>query len=274
MLEIVPTSEGQLLYADALGHYWRVFPFITNSISFDTVSSKELAFEAACTFGRFFRYLIDMDASQLTVTISDFHNTTRRIRELKEANQLDPLGRVCKCNFLTESLLDLKSLTEKREALDLPLRITHNDTKFNNVLFDKDSLAGTCVIDLDTLMPGTILSDFGDMVRTFTSPVSEEEPDLNLVHIRLEYFKALTGGFLEELGPYLEASEKENLLFGAKLIIYEQCIRFLTDYLRGDVYYPIRYPDQNLDRAKNQWALLQSFFAQEAEMQQIVEALV
>jgi hypothetical protein len=148
---------------------------------------------------------------------------------------------------------------------DLPVRVTHNDTKINNVLFDAITGKGLCVIDLDTVMPGTILSDFGDMVRTFTSPSEEDEKDLSKVYFRMEIFNALAEGFLEETADILSPAEKNNLLLGGKLMIYMQAIRFLTDFLEGDIYYHTDYPEHNLVRARNQLKLLESFMEHERE---------
>ncbi|GAI37229.1 unnamed protein product, partial [marine sediment metagenome] len=155
----------------------------------------------------------------------------------------------------------------------IPVRVTHNDTKINNVLMDRETLKGLCVIDLDTVMPGTVLSDFGDMVRTFTNSVNEDVPDVLKVKMRLNIFRAMAEGYLSEANDFLTPVEKSNLVYGGKLITLMQGIRNLTDYLKGDVYYKINYPEHNLDRTRNQFALLRSIEEQEKHMEEIIKTI-
>ena len=179
-------------------------------------------------------------------------------KEIKVANSF---------RFLSEKIT---SLINNKE---LPIRITHNDTKINNVMLNKETNEGQCVIDLDTVMPGTVLYDFGDMVRTSTSPVEEDENDITKVTMRLDIFEALAKGYLEELAEVLTELEISNLIYGAKVIVYEQAIRFLTDYLMNDAYYSTSYPEHNLIRTRTQLALLQSIDNQTEEMERIVEKM-
>lgn len=274
LLKPVLKANGDQLHIDESGNYWRMFPFIENSVSYDIVTSPLLAYEAAQTFGEYFLYLSDLDASKMIATIPNFHNTALRLATFEKAVQSDKVNRLTSCQTFIEEVMDYQSIIEALNQLDLPLRVTHNDTKINNVLFDQKCAKGICVIDLDTLMPGTLLFDFGDMVRTFTPEASEEEPDAQKVFARIVYFEALTKGFLEQVSPVLTKIEKDNLLLGAKGIIYEQILRFLTDYLEGDHYYSIKYPKQNLNRAKNQMALLKSIIQQEEDMNAIIEKYI
>ena len=272
ILHTISDSTGNALYIDAKGAYWRLFPFIQDSKSFNTAPSIAIAAEAARTFGEYLYFLADLDISDLIETIPDFHNIMLRLNRFSKVLEEDVYGRVQACEGIIQQLQHFQYIGAEMEQLELPLRLTHNDTKINNVLFHEKSLKGICVVDLDTLMPGTWLSDYGDMVRTFVPTVSEEEPDCTKVELRLDYFEAMTKGFLKALGPQLASIEREHLLFGAKAIIFEQALRFLTDFLEGDVYYPVKYPEQNLNRAKNQIRVLEQVYEQESRMNQIIQA--
>lgn len=271
VLHTVSDNTGNPLYLDSTGAHWRLFPFIEQSKSFNTAPSIAIAEEAARTFGQYLYFLADLDLHDLIETIPDFHNIVLRFRRFSRVLEENVRDRAKTCKDTIEKIQYFQSIGTQMERLELPLRLTHNDTKINNVLFHKESLKGICVVDLDTLMPGTWLFDYGDMVRTFVPTVSEEEPDSKKVELRLDYFEAMTKGFLKALGPKLASIEREYLLFGAKAIIFEQALRFLTDFLKGDVYYPVKYQAQNLNRAKNQLVLLEQLYKHEEVMNHMIE---
>ena len=277
VLKLVYTNDERSFYQDTEKNYWRVYSFIDNTIGFDTVESEAQAFEAAKMFGRFGNYLSDLDVKQIHVTIPDFHNIVKRYETLEQSIEKDEVNRVGECGEEIDFVLDRKYLcniiTNLLKEGKIPVRVTHNDTKINNVLMDRETLKGLCVIDLDTVMPGTVLSDFGDMVRTFTNSVNEDVPDVSKVKMRLNIFRAMAEGYLSEANDFLTTMEKSNLVYGGKLITLMQGIRNLTDYLKGDVYYKIDYPEHNLDRTRNQFALLRSIEEQEKKMEEIIENL-
>jgi hypothetical protein len=270
ILEAIRTKKGAWLYQDESQQFWRLFPYIKNSISYNQVETVTEATEAALTFGRYFYHLNTFDPKQLNETIPDFHNTSLRYQLLQQAVEEDKMNRKQTCLDLIKEIREHASLAQQLEQLNLPVRLTHNDTKINNVLFDQHTHKGIAVIDLDTLMPGTLLTDFGDMVRTFTPTLSEESQEIEAVALRQDIFEGLCSGFLSLLGEVLLPIEKAHLLTGTKVIIYEQTVRFLTDYLQGDIYYSTQYKAQNLYRARNQWQLLQSLLQQEEALNNIL----
>jgi hypothetical protein len=277
VLSVIPTDDGHGCYRDPKGNYWRMYRFIDGVQSYDYLNSSDHAYEAARTFGRFQRYLSDLPASMLNETIPDFHNTPKRLKVFLEILDRDPHNRAVQAKQeirfilehapMCEGLLDLAG-----EGL-IPERITHNDTKINNVLFDQDTHEGLCVIDLDTVMSGLWPYDFGDMVRTATCRASEDERDLSKVSIDVTYFEQIARGFALELSGILTDAEKQNLVFAGKLITFEQMIRFLGDYLDGDRYYKIHRPGHNLDRARTQMKLIQSIQAQEEKLHELTERI-
>lgn len=275
ILELIMTPDGESYYVDEKGEYWRMYRFIENTKVFNTVDTELQAFEAAITFGRFSRYLSDLDVTKMHYTIPDFHNISMRYGKLKQSISEDIVNRKKECEKEIAFAMDREYMTEPVTSLlknkGIPIRVTHNDTKINNVLMDETSEKGLCVIDLDTVMPGTVLSDFGDMVRTFTNTLKEDDPHIDRVAMRLNIFQSLTEGYLEEANWFLEPVEKKHLVYGGKLITLMQGIRNLTDYLLGDVYYKIDYEEHNLHRAQNQFALLKSIEAQEDEMEKLVQ---
>ncbi len=275
--ELLKTREGQDFHVDTAGRYWRVYRFIGNSQVYNEIDSPEIAREGAGMFGRFSRRLSLMDPELLHYTIPGFHDLALRYRQLETAIGEDTAGRKKECQAEISYALGqqgiLKRYQELVEKKILPVRVAHNDTKINNVLFDTETGKGLCVIDLDTVMPSTILSDFGDMIRTFTPSCSEEESRIGKVHLRMPVFRALAEGFMAEAGTLLTLEEKQNLVFGGKMIILMQGIRFLTDHLNGDVYYSISRPGQNLSRARNQFRLLESLLEQESTMQEFLQGI-
>lgn len=251
----IPTRSGQLLHVEGERNHWRIFPFFENTFTFQQVETAEQAFEAARAFGAFAKALDGMDASALQVTIPHFHDGVFRMRKFKEILAAAKPERRKAANAEIEEVLRSEDVFEKVAALKLPLRVVHHDTKINNLLFDSDGLKPVAVVDLDTVMPGIILSDFGDLVRTSVSPVDEDEADLTKVVFRKEVHKALSEGFLSEMGALLTPPEREHLPTGGTWLTLMQAVRFLGDYLAGDVYYPTKYPEHNLVRTRNQLKL-------------------
>lgn len=252
--------DGHFLQRDASGNYWRMFPFLDNTYAPEGQADVDIAYEAARAYGAFARALRDFPAESLSETIPGFHDTDRRWDVFLNVLDEDPAGRVNATQAEIEAMLAAKPVFDRISRLKksgaLPLRVTHNDTKAGNILFDNSSHRALAVIDLDTVMPGTVLSDFGDMVRTFAPDRREDAPEE--VRLREDVLDALQRGFLEETGAFLLSAEKENLIPGAAWVVGEQALRFLTDWLAGDVYYKIRYPEHNLVRARNQLALFKS----------------
>lgn len=258
ILKPFKTKKGALLFRDEKENYWRVFNFFENTISYDKVETTAQAYEAAKAYGSFAKALNDLEINQLNTTIPDFHNSKKRMSDFLMAIKKGIPERVAEAKNEIDLILRHEYLFKKINQLNLPLRAVHYDTKINNVLFDKTTKKAVAVVDLDTVMPGTILSDFGDMVRTFTSAFDEDEQDFSKVKMRVDIYEALSEGFLSEMGSLLTVQEKENLPVAGSWLTLMQAVRFLGDYLQGDSYYKIKYPDHNLVRAKNQLALFQS----------------
>lgn len=272
-LSLIPTRDGQVWCKDG-GEYWRCFRAITHTRTFDAVQSVEQAFQAAKAFGNFQRLLSTLPPESLIETIPGFHHTPSRFEALREAIASDAAGRLNACRNEIEFALAHEPLGHVLVDANLPLRITHNDTKLNNVLFDEASGEGICIIDLDTVMPGLVSYDFGDMVRTTACAAAEDERDLSLVWMNFELFEALLRGFLESMGSTLTHAEKMSLAKAGQLITFEQGIRFLADYLRGDTYYKVHRADQNLDRCRTQFRLLVSMEEQSEAIDSLVRKLV
>jgi aminoglycoside phosphotransferase (APT) family kinase protein len=273
VLRVIPARNGTHWHVDAEGDYWRAYWFIEGAKTSDEVGSARQAFEAARAFGKFQRQLEDLPAPRLHESIPGFHDTVRRIAVFEQAVGADEAGR---CDAARDDIgfaMARKALAMALLGAGLPERVTHNDTKLNNVLLDDETGEGICVIDLDTVMPGLAAYDFGDMVRTMTCGASEDEEDLSRVAMNFELFEAVLRGYLEGTGSFLTAAERASLIAGAKVIVFEQGIRFLTDHLAGDSYYKVSRPEQNLDRCRTQFKLLESIEQQEDEMVQLLRAL-
>jgi hypothetical protein len=276
-LTLIPTRDGQPWHQDGAGDYWRTFVFIEGLETFEAVQSPDQAFEAGRAFGEFQRLLVDLPGSRLHETIPHFHHTPRRFDAFQQALAEDRLNRAGQARGeiewaqrhqpLAEVLLDAHARGH------IPERVTHNDTKFNNVMLDVLTGKACCVVDLDTVMPGLALYDFGDMVRTTTSPTVEDELDLTKIALRLPMFEALTRGYLTAAGPFLTAAERDFIVFSGKLITFTIGLRFLTDYLNGDVYFRVHRPGHNLDRCRTQFRLVESIEQQEQELEALVRAL-
>ena len=260
-LHILPTLAGELFYRDEAGEYWRGYDFIAGTAVFQQAETPELFGKAAQGFGQFLRLLEGFPAEDLHEVLPDFHNTPVRFGQLEQALREDRAGRAGEAqreiDFVLHRQGELGLLTGALAAGELPLRVTHNDTKLNNLLFDEKTGEPLCVIDLDTVMPGLSLYDFGDAVRFGASTAEEDERDLSKVRFSLPHFAAYVEGYRRSAGETLTRREYELMPEGAKLMTLECGMRFLTDYFNGDVYFHTRRPGQNLDRARTQFALVE-----------------
>lgn len=253
----IQSIDGQYIVVNK-GSCWRLFPFIPNTQTFNEVINEEIAFAAAFTFGEYANYLQAFPVEELFETIPDFHNTSLRFDQFLKTVEDAPFGKLMLAQNSINQLLTYEYLLKDITQLTFPIRVTHNDTKINNVLFDKTTKKAVCVIDLDTLMPGNLLYDFGDMVRTFTPVLDENSAEFDKIQVRKDILDALTKGYLAGWGGALNKLEATSLLYGAQLTIFEQALRFLTDFLNGNIYYKVTDDQQNLVRAKNQICLLES----------------
>jgi len=273
-LTIVPARDGRSHYVDDDGEYWRTYVCIEGVRSCEAVTEPELAWEAGRAFGEFQALLADLPGPRLHDTIPDFHHTRKRFAAFAEAVQRDPLNRARHARAEIEFALRHEPLTgvvlDALASGRIPERITHNDTKFNNVLLDEQTNRALAVVDLDTVMTGSVLYDFGDMVRTVTSPTAEDERDLSRVRVSLPLFEKLLQGYLESAGSFLTSAERELLVSAGKLITFETGLRFLTDYLLGDTYFRIHRPGHNLDRCRTQFRLVASLEEHRDALEEIV----
>jgi Ser/Thr protein kinase RdoA (MazF antagonist) len=273
VLRLIPTRDGNSWHVDEDGDYWRAYFFIRGARTYDAVESVEQAYQAARAFGRFQDLLADLPSPRLHDTIPNFHHTPKRFEALLAAISADVAGRALLAQPEIEFALAHEPIVDVLLKAGLPERVTHNDTKFNNVMLDDVTGEGICVIDLDTVMPGLALYDFGDMVRTTTSPAAEDERDLSKVAMQFPMFEALARGYLSTAGAFLTTEERKLLAFSGKLITLEIGLRFLTDYLTGDTYFKVHREGHNLDRCRTQFKLVESIEKQEDAMQRLVESL-
>lgn len=273
-LNVVRTKTGKSFYLDEEGNYWRVLLFIEDTICLEQVESRQDFYDSGKAFGNFQRMLADYPAQTLQETIPNFHNTPSRFADFKKAVEEDKMGRAAlvqeEIAFAMEREKDAAVLTDLLKEGKLPLRVTHNDTKLNNILFDRESKKALCIIDLDTVMPGLSHYDFGDSIRFGASTGAEDEKDLSKVEMDLSLFEAYTKGYLEGCAGSLTDKEIEMLPMGAKLMTYECGIRFLTDYLQGDVYFKVHREGHNLDRCRTQFKLVADMEKKWDEMTAIV----
>lgn len=271
IIKHVPTHEGKFL-VEYQGEVWRALEFIGKSYSEDVVDCAIKAQTAAGAFGCFANALNDFDAKQLFPVIPDFHNLAMRIEKLKAVIEADPVGRVDTCLDVIEFCQSQYRLANEVTAMEaqLPLRVCHNDTKINNMLFDASTNRAKAVIDLDTCMPGYWLYDFGDMVRTFCSPEPEDSTNLNNVVVRVEIFEAIVKGYIAEVSERLTDIERKSFILGAKVMPLMIGIRFLTDYLDGDNYFTTHHEAHNLERARNQFALYQDILKKETQLSALI----
>ncbi|MFQ6005482.1 MAG: phosphotransferase enzyme family protein [Woeseia sp.] len=276
ILEIA--KDGKSFCEDADGDYWRVYPFIEGTHTIDTVEFRMQAREAAAAFGRFQAVLLDLPGPRLHETIPEFHDTAARYRRFADVLDRDKHNRAMLCKPEINKALAYQDavgiLSALHERGEVPERVTHNDAKINNVLFDDETGRAVCIIDLDTVMPGLALYDFADLVRTVTTPVAEDEKNPASARMRINMYKELVEGYLSAACGFLNRAELENLSVAGKVITIEMGLRFLTDFLDGDKYFRIGRPNQNLDRCRIQFALATSIDEQFDDMQSIVHAAV
>ena len=277
VLTLIPTLEGNTYIHTPEEGYWRVYDFIEGSICLQAPESPEDFYQSAIAFGTFQQQLKNFPAHTLHETIPNFHNTPDRYRIFREVLAKDPLGRAKDVQEEIAFALAHEqiggTLCAMLQAGQLPLRVTHNDTKLNNVILRADTRTPLCVIDLDTVMPGLAANDFGDSIRFGASTASEDEKDLSKVSMSLDLFRAYASGFLKACGQRLTAKEIETLPWGAKLMTLECGVRFLTDYLNGDVYFHVKYPEHNLDRCRTQITLVEHMETKWDEMNAIIAEL-
>ena len=259
VLTLVKATDGANYVVTCGEDYWRIFLFIEGASTYDNIDSVDKARQAAAAFARFQLDLEDFPAKSLNITIPDFHNTPQRYQQLLKAVEDDPAGRAALCQPEIEFAVRNEPLTsiisDLQESGDVPVRIVHNDTKLNNVMLDDKTGEGICVIDLDTVMPGTVLTDFGDMVRSATIPGSEDGRDLSRARVRLPLFEAIASGYIGVAGKFLNTVELEHLAVSSQVITIELGMRFLADYLTGDTYFKTNRENHNLDRCRTQFAL-------------------
>lgn len=258
-LNVVPTRGGKSYYFDGK-NYFRVYVFIENATTYQIVRDSRDFYESAVAFGNFANLLADFDASQLYEVLPDFHNTKVRYKNFLKAVEEDKCGRAAEVEKEIEWVKAHSDLcgkiVDKIASGEIPLRVTHNDTKLNNVMLDDKTGKGIAVIDLDTVMPGSLCYDFGDSIRFGCNPAAEDEPDLAKVNFRFDLYETYLQGYLSAVGSSITEEEKKNLPMGAVLMTYECGMRFLTDYLEGDVYFRTTRAKQNLDRAHTQFKLV------------------
>ena len=272
-IHLIPARDGKMFSRMDSGDCWRAYHFIGGASTYNILETDEQAYQAAKAFGGFQMLLADLPGERLHETIPNFHNTPSRYADFEKALEANKSGRADRCRpeieFAKEVSWMAPVLTDLLAKGELPERITHNDTKLNNVLLDDATGEGLCVIDLDTVILGLSLYDFGDMVRTSVSPAAEDETDLSKVQARTSVFRALVKGYLEGAQGCLTQKEMELLPFSGILITYEIGLRFLTDYLDGDLYFRTARPDHNLDRCRNQFALVRRLMEKEDELKAI-----
>lgn len=274
-MTLIPTWDGQHYYKDEQGDYWRVFILIPDTRSYDILETTDQAFSGGMAFGQFQKQLSDLDPTTIVEVLPNFHNIEFRMNNLREAIANDRVNRVAEVQDLLDYIFEredkMRTILELGRANKLPLRITHNDTKFNNVLLDNNDQV-QCVIDLDTVMPGYVAYDFGDAIRTIINSAAEDEADLSKIVLNVPLFEAFTAGYLSEAKEFLNETEVESLIHGVHLLPYMQAVRFLTDYIDGDTYYKIAYPEHNLVRTKAQLKLVQELEANHKVLTDILAA--
>jgi len=271
-LELIATTNQNYFYQDAAGNYWRLYNYIPGEC-YEMIDDPIKAYKAGKAFGKYQELLSDLPSGQLIETIPDFHNMKTRYRDFNTAVGKDAFSRAeavkGEIAFIRAHIDEMIAMQDLIDAGKIPVRITHNDTKINNILFDKNGIP-LCIIDLDTVMPGSVLYDFGDAIRTAANTVTEEELDLTQVSLDMKIFDAYTKGYLETTRPFLVKEEIENLALAAKYITFIMGLRFLTGYLEGDNYHKSHYPGQNAHRARVQFKLVESMDAKYSEMKKII----
>lgn len=273
-LNVICAADGKPYFVDSCGEYWRAYKFIEGASSYDKVENPEDFYQSAYSFGNFQCMLADYPAETLHETIKGFHDTKARFAAFKKAVEEDVCGRVASVQKEIDFVLaheDVANIFGDMLARgELPLRVTHNDTKLNNIMIDDKTRKGICVIDLDTVMPGLAMNDFGDSIRFGASTAAEDEQDLNKVSCSMDLFETYTRGFIEGCDGKLTAKENEMLPMGAKVMTYECGMRFLMDHIQGDIYFKIHRENHNLDRARTQFKLVQDMEKKWDTMKSIV----
>jgi thiamine kinase-like enzyme len=275
-LTLIPTRAGGWWLQAPNGEAWRAYHYIEGARAVETAENLQQVYAAARAFGQFMAQMDDLPGPRLHETIPDFHHTPRRLDTFVNILNADPAGRAAEAHaeieFLLQRAAEASVVVDLLALGRLPERVTHNDTKLNNVLIDSQTGAGICVIDLDTTMPGSALYDFGDLIRMGAATAAEDERDLSRVHVDMDLFAALARGYLDAAGALLQPAEWDLLAFAGRLITYEQALRFLGDHLNGDQYYKTRYPGQNLDRARTQIHMQKMMERSQAEMEKVIAA--
>jgi thiamine kinase-like enzyme len=273
VMTLIPADNGKYYYQDSSGDYWRMFYFIGNTKSYDVVETEKQAYEGGKAFGRFQAMLSDIPAGVMFAVIPDFHNIQKRLQQLEEAIGADPRGRVAEVRAELELVkqyeASMQYFHQPEQLAELPLRVSHNDTKFNNVLLDQNDEA-QCVIDLETVMDDYVAYDFGDAIRTIINTSDEDEADLSKIQLNMPLFRAYTEGYLQAAGNVLTEAEIRSLMKGVLLLPYMQGIRFLADHINGDTYYKIKFEGHNLQRARAQFQLFKLLVGRQAEMEEII----
>ena len=273
-LSCIKTKNGCTFFEDSEGQPWRSYHYIPNSVCYQLVEDPEQFYQSGASFGHFLKQLGSYPAASLKETIPDFHNTVKRFENFEIALKRDIKNRSVTCKpeiqFVLERKEDCKVLVEQQENGTLPIRVTHNDTKLNNILFDADTGKGLCIIDLDTIMPGLAANDFGDSIRFGAATAEEDEKDLSKMHFDISLYELYAKGYLEETRDVLTPEEAASLAWGARLMTFECGMRFLTDYLQGDTYFKTAYPEHNLVRARTQFRLVDEMEQQFDKMIEIV----
>jgi len=273
-LTCVPAYDGKPFAIDAEGNFWRTYPFIERARGYDEIESNEQAYEAAKSIGAFQKLTADLPGERLYETIPDFHHTPKRLQALEAAIAADVSNRsssvTAEIEFARARAAECSVLIDLIDSGKIPERVTHNDAKLNNILLDETTHEGVCVIDLDTTMPGSALYDFGDMVRSMVPSSREDEREIQNIGVRLDRFESLVTGYLHS-ATFLNETEKSHLTFSGKLLTLECGIRFLTDFLQGDVYFKTNRPSHNLDRCRNQFGLVRAIEENFSEMESIVQ---
>ncbi len=276
-LYFIDTRDGRPCYKDCNNNYWRLCNFISNTVSYDLVTDSRVASAGGKLFGNFQNMLTDLKGATLHETIPDFHNVAHRLQQFRTAVSNDPLKRCseikAEIDFVEKRSAEMMQIIELGQKRLLPVRITHNDAKFNNILFDAETGKALCIIDLDTVMPGYILYDFGDAIRTAANTGAEDDTDLGRVGINMKLFKAFTSGYLSTARQFITKTELNYLAFAAKLFAYIIGLRFLTDYINGDKYFKTAHRGHNLQRTRAQFKLLSSMEANFNEMNAIVQTV-
>ncbi len=276
-IKVYYTNNGASYFVDKDGRYWRVINYITDTVSYNFPDNGEICRKAGKAFGKFQQLLAGYPIDGLYETIPNFHNTVSRYADFQAALEADKMGRAAlvqkEIEFVKSRKADCAVLLDLLEKGELPLRVTHNDTKLNNVLFDKVSGEGICIIDLDTVMPGLSLYDFGDSLRFAGNTADEDEKDLSKVSFNIDIYRSYTEGYLSTAIDSLNDAEIYYLPFSVKLMTLECGIRFLTDYLNGDVYFRIAHPEHNLDRCRTQFALVEDIEKKYDELMALTQAI-